>query len=136
MSTNRLPAALHALSQGVTFVADSATAAGFAPARVAEIELAVGEALSNIAAYAYPGGTGEVAVQCTHEAGPRLGIAIVDSGVPFDPLAVPPPDLPTDPAERTSGGLGILLLRSLGDDMTYRRDHDQNILRLVIVPRP
>jgi hypothetical protein len=31
--------------------------------------------------------------------------------------------------------MGIFLLRSIVDAMTYRRDHDQNVLHLVIVPR-
>jgi anti-sigma regulatory factor (Ser/Thr protein kinase) len=136
MTTIKFPAELHVLPQGVTFVADYATATGCAPDRVAEIELAVGEVLTNICAYAYPTGGGDVEVQCAHNAGPRLCIDIVDSGVPFDPLAVPPPDLLAAPEERTTGGLGIFLLRSMVDEMTYRRDHDQNVLRLVIVPRP
>jgi anti-sigma regulatory factor (Ser/Thr protein kinase) len=135
MTTIKFPAELQVLPQGVAFVADYATAAGFAPDRVAEIELAVGEVLTNICAYAYPTSGGDVEVQCTHDAGPRLCIDIIDSGVPFDPLAVPPPDLLADPEERITGGLGIFLLRSMVDEMTYRRDHDQNVLRLVIVPR-
>ena len=78
-------------------------------------------------------------MQCTHaagDAGPRLCIDIVDRGVPFDPLAVPPPDLLADPEERITGGLGIFLLRSIVDELTYHRDYDRNILHLVIVPRP
>ncbi len=106
MTSIRLPAALHALPQGVTFVADYASAAGFSPARVAEIEMAVGEALTNICTHAYPGGEGDVEVRCTHDAGPRLCIDIVDRGVPFDPLSVPAPDLRADPVERTAGGSG------------------------------
>ena len=51
----------------------------------------VGEDLTNICTYAYAGGEGEVEVQCTHDAGPRLCIDVVDSGVAFDPLSVPPP---------------------------------------------
>jgi serine/threonine-protein kinase RsbW len=136
MRTIRFPAALHALPQVVTCVAHYATAAGFPPDRVAEIELAVGEALTNICAYAYPEGRGEVEVQCTHSAGPHLCIDIIDTGVPFDPLAVPPPDLLADLEERTRGGLGLFLLRTLVDELTYRRERQQNILRLVIVPRP
>jgi anti-sigma regulatory factor (Ser/Thr protein kinase) len=53
MTTMRFPAELGVLPQGVAFVADYATAIGFAPDRVAEIELAVGEVLTNICAYAY-----------------------------------------------------------------------------------
>jgi serine/threonine-protein kinase RsbW len=136
VTTIRLPAALHALPQGVTFVADYASAAGFSPARVAEIEMAVGEALTNICAYAYPRGKGEVEVRCTHDAGPRLCIDIIDRGVPFDPLSALPPDLSEDPAERATGGLGIFLLRAMVDEMTYRREQNRNILHLVIVPRP
>jgi anti-sigma regulatory factor (Ser/Thr protein kinase) len=132
----RFAAALHALPQGVTFVVDYAGAAGFSPARVAEIEMAVGEALTNICTYAYPGGEGEVAVQCTHDTGPRLYIDIIDSGVPFDPLSAPQPDLCEDPVERTTGGLGIFLLRTIVDEMTYQRVHCENVLHLVIVPRP
>jgi serine/threonine-protein kinase RsbW len=136
VTTIRFPASLYALSKGVAFVADYASAAGFSPARVAEIELAVGEALTNICAYAYPGGEGAVEVQCTHGAGPRLCIDIVDSGVPFDPLSVPPPDLRGDPVEHTTGGLGVFLLRSMVDEMTYRRDQNRNVLHLVILPQP
>ena len=75
-------------------------------------------------------------MQCPHGARPRLCIDIIDHGVPFDPLSVPPPDLSEDPAERVIGGVGIFLLRTMVDEMTYHRDHDQNVLRLVIVPRP
>ena len=135
MATIKFPAVLHALPQGLTFVADYAAAAGFVPAQVAAITLAVDEVLSNVCAYAYPEGGGEVEVRCTHNAGARLCIDIVDSGVPFDPLAVPSAALPTDPAECTTGGLGLLLLRHLVDEMTYRRDHDQNVFHLTIVPR-
>jgi serine/threonine-protein kinase RsbW len=135
VTTIRFPAALHALPQGVTFVADYASAAGFSPARVTEIEMAVGEALTNICTYAYPEGKGEVQVQCTHDAGPRLYIDIVDGRVPFDPLSAPLPDVREDPAERTSGGLGIFLLHAMVDEMTYQRDHSENVLHLVIVPR-
>jgi serine/threonine-protein kinase RsbW len=136
VTTVRLPATLHTLPQGVTFVAYYASAVGFSPVRVAEIEMAVGEALTNICTHTYPGGEGEVEVQCTHDAGPRLYIDITDRGVPFDPLSVPPPDLSEDPAERVTGGLGIFLLRTIVDEMTYHRDQDQNVLHLVIIPRP
>ena len=67
----------------MTFVADYASAVGFSPSRLAEIEMAVGEALTNICTYAYPGGEGEVEVQCTHDAGPRLYIEITDRGCPL-----------------------------------------------------
>jgi serine/threonine-protein kinase RsbW len=75
-------------------------------------------------------------VRCTLDAGPRLSIDITDCGVPFDPLLVPPPALSEDPSERAGGGLGIFLLRSMVDEMAYRREQNLNILHLVITPRP
>jgi serine/threonine-protein kinase RsbW len=65
-----------------------------------------------------------------------LSIDITDCGVPFDPLLVPPPALSEDPSERAGGGLGIFLLRSMVDEMAYRREQNLNILHLVITPRP
>ena len=136
MTTIKLPAELTALAQGTAFVARQATAAGFPPPRVAAIELAVEEALTNICHYAYLGGAGEVEVSCTQDEPQRLCIDIIDTGVPFDILTVPAPDLTADLATRAVGGLGVFLLRTMVDEVTYRRDNNQNILRLVVWAQP
>jgi serine/threonine-protein kinase RsbW len=136
MPTIRLPATIEALEHGRAFVADQATAAGFAPKRVAEIELALEEVLTNICHYAYNGGAGEVEIVCTVETPQRLLIEISDAGVPFDLLsASSSPDLTSDLATRTAGGLGIFFIRKLVDDITYRRANERNIVRLVVYPQ-
>ena len=136
MTTIRLPAELASLAQAMAFVASQASAAGFPPPRVTAVELAVEEALTNICQYAYLGGAGEVQVRCTQDERHRLCIEIIDAGVPFDILTVPTPDLTADLATRAAGGLGVLLLRSLVDTVSYRRDNHQNILRLVVSAAP
>jgi len=61
----------------------------------------------------------------------RLGISFVDDGQPFDPLAFRGPDLETATQERTLGGLGIHIVRSLVHQARYRRDGGRNHLHLV-----
>jgi serine/threonine-protein kinase RsbW len=130
--TIKFAAQVGALSQGKTFVADYAQAAGFPPSRVGAIELAVEEALTNICTYAYPGGAGDVEIRCSYDETQGLCIDIIDAGMPFDVLSMPAPELADDPDRRISGGLGIFLLRTMVDDVIYRRDTNQNILRLVV----
>src|SRR5262245_14275172 len=136
MSTIRVPAAVASLAPVLAFVARHARAAGFPPARVTTVELAVEEALTNICQYAYPGGAGDVQVRCSQDERHRLCIDLIDAGVPFDPLTVSAPDRTADLATRAVGGLGVFLLRSLVDTVSYRRANNQNILRLVVSASP
>ena len=53
-----------------------------------------------------------------------------DDGRPFDPLAAPPPDLRSPMEHRSTGGLGIHLLRSLVDAAEYVRLGSENVLTL------
>jgi len=125
-----LPARIDSLSRGLALVVECATAAGFPPQRVMEIELAVEEALANICLYAYPNGSGEVEVRCTQDERRHLSIELIDAGIPFDMLARPAPDFTVDAAQRQIGGLGIPFIRALMDNATYHREGARNILRL------
>ena len=53
-----------------------------------------------------------------------------DNGNPFDPLAAPPPDLDAAMEDRPVGGLGIHLIRTLMDEVTYRSVDGCNVLTL------
>lgn len=63
----------------------------------------------------------------------RLGdiveITVEDDGPPFDPLARPAPDLRLPLEARSPGGLGIVLVRALMDDVRYTRT-TRNILTI------
>lgn len=131
MTTLTLPARLDSLPHGLALVVQYATAAGFPPQRVLEIELAVEEALANICLYAYPDHSGEVEVHCRQHEARHLLIEIIDSGIPFDILARPAPDFTVDAAQRPLGGLGIPFIRALMDHTTYHREGARNILRLM-----
>ena len=46
--------------------------------------------------------------------------------------AVPPPDLVSGVDERRIGGLGIHLMKTLMDEVSYRREGEKNVLMLRI----
>ena len=62
--------------------------------------------------------------------GQELHVTITDTGIPFNPLNAPPPDLTSSLADRPIGGLGIHLVRSLMNSVEYERQGGQNRLRL------
>jgi len=59
---------------------------------------------------------------------PCVKATVIDDGPPFNPLEHPPVDtsLPLD--QKPLGGLGIHMIRSSADELTYRRENDRNIL--------
>jgi len=63
-------------------------------------------------------------------AGEELQIEVTDTGVPFNPLELPPPQLDADIAKRKIGGLGVHLVRSLMTRVEYERLAGGNRLRL------
>jgi anti-sigma regulatory factor (Ser/Thr protein kinase) len=62
--------------------------------------------------------------------GQELNITVTDTGVPFNPLSAPPPDLTSSLVDRPIGGLGIHLVRSLMNTVEYEREGGENRLRL------
>jgi serine/threonine-protein kinase RsbW len=136
MTTITLPARLDSLACGLALVVQCAIAAGFPSRRVTEIELAVEEALANICLYAYPDSGGEVEIHCTRDETRHFLIELIDSGIAFDGLARPVPDLTVDASQRPLGGWGISLIRALMDNVTYHREGARNILRLTALLPP
>ncbi len=132
MATMTLPAQLTSVAQGIAFVANCAIAEGLWPRRVAEIELAVEEALVNICQYAYHNHAGKVEVSCSRGMAQRFLIELIDAGEPFNILTLSSPDLTGHLDQRPVGGLGVLLICSLVDQVAYRREGNRNILQLVV----
>lgn len=133
MSKIRQPAKIENLQKFMQVVSDFAKAEGFTQKRIREVELATEEGLVNIFEHAYPEGVdGEVEVRCEINEKSALIIEITDNGRPFDLQSAPDPDLSLDVSERKIGGLGILLIKKMADEVHYRRKGESNILTLVI----
>ena len=80
---------------------------------MADVKLALTEAVSNSVRHAYgPDGDGHVEVR--YELQPdRLAIEVVDDGAGFDPDEAPSFD---KSAELSEGGLGIAIIRTIADE--------------------
>ncbi len=62
--------------------------------------------------------------------GEDVHVTFSDTGIAFNPLEAPPPDLSQDVLTRSIGGLGIHLVRSLIPSIRYERQGDRNYLFL------
>lgn len=99
-------------------------------AAVGHLNLALDEAMTNTIAYAWPeGGAHEMSLTVAIDGG-MIMAEISDDGIAFDPLRVPPPDLESDLESRPVGGLGVHFMKTLMDEVAYRREGERNILTI------
>lgn len=92
------------------------------------INVAIEELITNIVMHG--GGAAQHITVCLQRREALLDIELRDSGPPFDPFMQPAPALALDLSSRQVGGLGIHLVRTLMHDCHYRREGDDNIVRL------
>ena len=96
-----------------------------------QLDVAVDELFTNIASYAYTPGTGNATIRIDFDPAERVvSITFIDSGIPYDPLQKPDPDVTLSAEERSIGGLGIFLVKKTMDEMTYRYENNQNIVTI------
>lgn len=95
------------------------------------IELVTEEIFVNIASYAYPEGGGSVVIRRDGGEGAEgLTLTFMDSGVPYDPLQRPDPDLTLSAEDRPIGGLGVFLVKKIVDEAHYEYKEGKNILTI------
>lgn len=105
--------------------------AGMTPDTMSQIRIVCDEVLANVLAYGFRDEAEHDITVSVEMAERRLVLTVSDDGVPFDPMAVSPPDTSQPLEQRSVGGLGIHLVRHLVDQMTYERRGDRNVLTLV-----
>ena len=99
-----------------------------------KIDLAAEEIFVNIAHYAYKeklpeGVAGTVWLTAAFE-DDTLTMIFSDTGVPFNPLDRPDPDVTLSAVDRRIGGLGIYLTKKYMDSLEYRYEDGKNILTM------
>ncbi|MGN1339502.1 MAG: ATP-binding protein [Oscillospiraceae bacterium] len=129
MPERTFPAHDSALQDVLAFTEEQLEAAGCPMKKVMQITVAIEEMFVNIAHYAYPGGNGTVRYSIEHD-DHCIIFRLADSGIPFDPLAKPDPDVTLSAEERKIGGLGIYMMKQTMDDVTYEYTNGENILTM------
>jgi serine/threonine-protein kinase RsbW len=129
--TATFPGRFASLAAIADFVSPAVEAAGFDARAVYSVTMAVDEACTNIIEHAYQG-EGRGPIECTYQIGEdRLTVILRDFGTPFDPTAVPPPDLESSLQDRDVGGLGVHFMRNLMDSITFEFTEFGNVLTMV-----
>ncbi len=93
------------------------------------LNMALDDLLNNVVQYAFPNDPTEHYIEVEGDVRDTWVIlTITDDGIPFNPLTVAPPDLSLLLHEREIGGLGIHLVRSMFDEVSYHRNVGRNVL--------
>ena len=94
-----------------------------------QMMLAVEEIFVNISSYAYHPEVGQAEVGVDIDGDPpAVTIRFLDQGRPFNPLEKPDADITLSAQEREIGGLGILLVKKIMDQVDYAYENGKNIL--------
>jgi serine/threonine-protein kinase RsbW len=109
------------LGQIRRYVRETAVAGGCNAEAVDELIVAVNEAEANIVLHGYQNELGEikVTVVCSED---RITVTLLDYSPGFDPTTVPSPDMTRPLDERPFGGMGVHIMRTFCDELSYCRD--------------
>lgn len=112
-----------------------AASAGVPQAMTAAMLVAMDEVLNNIIRHgprAGEGGPGTIQLDL-RIGSQRMELTVTDDGQAFDPTMVVPPRTGRSPGEERLGGVGLLFVQSLTDEIQYSRLNGCN--RLVLCKR-
>ncbi len=117
------------------FVGETARMAGFNEKESYACQLAVSEVCENIILHGYQGANGEkITIKVRTKPGDLL-IKIIDQASPFNP-AVPVPAKTASPDDPPIGGLGLVILHKVMDEIEYQRTQGRNTLMLRKTKKP
>lgn len=101
------------------------------PKLVFQLNLALEELVTNIVCHAYDDDHPHVIQVRLAVVDDMITAEVEDDGRPFDPFAdATPPDLEQELEDRPVGGLGVHLVRSFMNEVSYRREGERNLVRL------
>ena len=95
-----------------------------------KLQVAMEEMVTNVIFYAYPEGTSADITLLAESDGKELTFVLSDTGKPFDPTAKEDADLDVNPMDREQGGMGILIVKNIMNEVSYERLGDMNQLTM------
>ena len=88
------------------------------------------EMVTNVIFYAYPKGTNADITLTAESDGQELTFVLSDTGKPFDPTAKEDADIESNPMDREQGGMGILIVKNIMNEVSYQRFGEENRLTM------
>ena len=95
-----------------------------------KIQVAMEEMVTNVIFYAYPEGTTADITLTAESDGKEVTFVLSDTGKPFDPTAKEDADIESNPMDRQQGGMGILIVKNIMNEVSYQRLGDENRLTM------
>ncbi len=96
-----------------------------------QLQVVLEELVLNIITYGGCEPTGSAIRLSMERINDEVHAVLSDTGIRFNPLEMPPPDIATDVLERPLGGLGIHIVRHLVQSIRYERLENRNYLYLI-----
>lgn len=97
---------------------------------ILRINICLDELFTNIVSYGFKDDLEHIVKFTVHADNQILIINIEDDGIPFNPLEKIDPDFPANVESANIGGLGILIIRKLIDNIAYERTQGKNKLTM------
>jgi len=121
-----IPASTKNLSEARDFVAEYARKNGFNAQKISDIRLAVDEAITNIIKHAYNGEEDHtIEIELTFK-DDRLCVELFDTGATFSIKTFKQPNIEEKIKQKKRGGMGVYLIHSLMDNVSYGREDEAN----------
>ena len=131
MTSKTFPAKVDALADILGFVEEMLESFDCSMKAQLALTVAIEEVFVNVARYAYGDGEGDVTLDIGYDEGSRtVTFCMTDSGIPFDPLKKPDPDITLPAEEREIGGLGIFITKKTMDTVEYAYENGENVLTM------
>ncbi|MBO4906324.1 MAG: ATP-binding protein [Bacteroidaceae bacterium] len=86
-----------------------------------KLQVAMEEMVTNVIYYAYPEGTSAEITLTVESDNKELAFVLSDTGKPFDPTAKEDADIDVNPMDREQGGMGILIVKNIMNEVSYKR---------------
>lgn len=131
----KLPARLEELHNIESALEQAGASEGWDQGLVYQIHLVLEELAVNTVNYGFGEGgdpaQGLIEILIEQQ-GDSLRIDYIDNGTPFNPFEeAPKPDLDASVAERRIGGLGVHFVRTMMDEVDYKREGGRNHISLI-----
>lgn len=112
------------------FVSRHAEEQGFSTEKVADIQLAVDEAYTNIIKHAYKNDSNQQVTINLEFDDEKMVVTLTDHGIGFDAEKYKRPNLKRQIAKKKRGGMGVYLIQKLMDEVSYHAKNQKNVLRM------